>query len=137
MFWFICAPFLAAWVFVCYCVVPKYVGVLIIFVMYALLIVGSSPCLCSSVYRSMYVDLPLHTCLLLLRVLMKVNRTKISVKQFYCVEQRQTKTNEQLQTVRIVSFRYFLCWPIIVPDAVAAQCKMFSFAATEPQLTSK
>jgi hypothetical protein len=26
---------LAAWVFVCYCVVPTYVGVVIIFIMYA------------------------------------------------------------------------------------------------------
>jgi hypothetical protein len=39
----------------CYCVVPKYVGVVI---MYAPLTVGSSPCACSSVaYRSVYVDL--------------------------------------------------------------------------------
>jgi hypothetical protein len=42
-------------VFVCYCVVTKYVGVII---MYAPLTVGSSRCLCSSVvYRSVYVDL--------------------------------------------------------------------------------
>jgi hypothetical protein len=42
---------------VCYCVVPKYVDVVIT---YALLIVGSSPCLCSSsstVYRFAYVEL--------------------------------------------------------------------------------
>jgi hypothetical protein len=40
---------------VCYCVVPKYAGVVI---MYAPLTVGSSPCLCSSVvYRSVVVDL--------------------------------------------------------------------------------
>jgi hypothetical protein len=38
---------------VCYCVVPMYVGVVI---MYAPLTVGSSPCLCSTaVYRSVYV----------------------------------------------------------------------------------
>jgi hypothetical protein len=51
LFGFICA---AAWVFVCYCVVPKYVGVVI---MYVPLTVGSSPCLCSSVvYSSVYID---------------------------------------------------------------------------------
>jgi hypothetical protein len=39
---------------VCYCVVPKCVGVVI---MYAPFTVGSSPCLCSrDVYRSVYVD---------------------------------------------------------------------------------
>jgi hypothetical protein len=47
--------FLFGWVFVCYCAVPKYIGVIIIFVMYALSTVGSSPCLCSSVvYRSVF-----------------------------------------------------------------------------------
>jgi hypothetical protein len=52
LFGFICA---VAWVFVCYCVVPKYVGVVI---MYAPLTICSSPSLCSSViYRSLYVNL--------------------------------------------------------------------------------
>jgi hypothetical protein len=38
---------------VCYCVVPKYVGVVI---MYVPCTVGSSPCLCCSVvYRSVHV----------------------------------------------------------------------------------
>jgi hypothetical protein len=40
--------------FVCYCVVRKYVGVVII---YAPLTVGSSPCMCScAVCRSVCVD---------------------------------------------------------------------------------
>jgi hypothetical protein len=52
LFGFVCA---AAQVCVCYCVVPKYVGVV---TMYAPLIIGSPLCLCSSVvYRSVYVDL--------------------------------------------------------------------------------
>jgi hypothetical protein len=43
-------------VFVCYCVVPKYVGVHVV-IMYAPLTPGYLPCLCSSVaYRSVYVD---------------------------------------------------------------------------------
>jgi hypothetical protein len=43
------------WVFVCYCVVPKYVGVVI---MYDHFSVGSSPCLCNIVadYRSVYIE---------------------------------------------------------------------------------
>jgi hypothetical protein len=57
LFGFICAAFLAARMFVCSCVVPKYGGVVIIFVMCAPVTVGSSPCLCSCVvYRSVYLD---------------------------------------------------------------------------------
>jgi hypothetical protein len=57
LFGFICTAYPAPLVFVCYCVVPKYVGVVIISVMYAPLPVGSSPCLCSSaVYQSVYAD---------------------------------------------------------------------------------
>jgi hypothetical protein len=70
--------------------------------------------------------------------LTKANRTTISVKQFYCGEQRQTKINEHVQTVRIASWRYFLCRPIIVPDAVGAQCKIFCSrkrTPTEQQVT--
>jgi hypothetical protein len=52
MFGFICTT---TGVFVCHCVVAKYVGVVI---MYAPLTVGSSTCLCSSVvYHSMHLDL--------------------------------------------------------------------------------
>jgi hypothetical protein len=51
LFGFICA---VAWVIVCYCVVPKYVRLVI---KYVPLTVGSSPFLCSCVvYRSVYVE---------------------------------------------------------------------------------
>jgi hypothetical protein len=52
LFGFSCA---ATWVFICYCVVPKYVGVVI---MCTLLTVGSSACLCSSVFLSFCVCRP-------------------------------------------------------------------------------
>jgi hypothetical protein len=45
----------ATWVFVCYCVVRKYVGLVIVYAPLTVR-VGSSPCLCGSVvYCSVYV----------------------------------------------------------------------------------
>jgi hypothetical protein len=44
--------------YVCYCTALKCVGVVIILIMYAPLIVGSSPCLCSCVIDGcVYVDI--------------------------------------------------------------------------------
>jgi hypothetical protein len=84
LFGFICA---VTWVFVCYYVVPKYIGVVI---MYAPLTVGSSLCLCSSVvYHSVYADLtlPSHP-----QNLVVVSKTSLCIIFIHPVDHRRSNT---------------------------------------------